>query len=170
MSGVKTPHPTDAVSGGRSHNGAMDGIRLPKDAHASVGMPPHAGDLDVHAIDGRVRVLVVDDDVRVRSALVETFAIESDLVVIGEAATAGTAITLAKGADPCVAVVDTLLPDATTGLALVRHLAERPGWAVVAMSVGGGLRPAALAAGAAAFVEKDGDIDALLHAVRTATH
>jgi DNA-binding NarL/FixJ family response regulator len=50
----------------------------------------------------------------------------------------------------------------------VRSLAQRPGCAVVAMSVHSGLRRAALAAGAVAFVEKAGDIDAVLVAVRAA--
>jgi len=38
----------------------------------------------------------------------------------------------------------------------------------VAMSVRDGLRDASLAAGAVAFVEKGGDIDAILDAVRAA--
>jgi DNA-binding NtrC family response regulator len=67
-----------------------------------------------------------------------------------------------------VALVDVLLPDDTTGLALVHRLSRRPGCAVVAMSVRSGARGAALAAGAVAFVEKGGDIDALLFAVRAA--
>jgi DNA-binding NarL/FixJ family response regulator len=67
-----------------------------------------------------------------------------------------------------VALVDILLPDEVTGLALVRSLVQWPGCTVVAMSVRDGLRPAALAAGAAAFVEKGSDIDAVLDAVRAA--
>jgi DNA-binding NarL/FixJ family response regulator len=75
---------------------------------------------------------------------------------------------LAGSTDPAVALVDVLLPEEVTGLALVRSLKQRPGCAVVAMSVRGGLRAAALAAGAVAFVEKESDIDALLNTVRTA--
>jgi DNA-binding NtrC family response regulator len=66
-----------------------------------------------------------------------------------------------------VALVDVLLPDDVTGLALVRSL-QRPGCEVVAMSVRSGLRAAARAAGAVAFVEKGSDIDAILQAVRFA--
>jgi DNA-binding NarL/FixJ family response regulator len=79
-----------------------------------------------------------------------------------------TALAFAEGTAPSVALVDVLLPDELAGLALVRSLARRPGCAVVAMSVRGGLRRAALAAGAIAFVEKSGDVDALLDAVRAA--
>ena len=117
--------------------------------------------------DPPVRLLVVDDDPRVRQAIAPTIALEPDLMLVGEAADAATAMTLAEGADPSVALVDVLLPDEATGLALVRGLDLRPGCAVVAMSVRGGLREAALAAGAVAFVEKAGDIDAILDAIRT---
>jgi DNA-binding NarL/FixJ family response regulator len=113
-------------------------------------------------------VLVIDDDLRVRAALVQTIALERDLVMVAEAADARTALALAERVDPSVAVVDVLLPDAVTGLALMTSLNLRPGCAVVAMSVRGGLRAAALAAGAVAFVEKESDIDAILNTVRAA--
>jgi DNA-binding NarL/FixJ family response regulator len=117
---------------------------------------------------GPIRVLVIDDDLRVRAALVQTIALERDLVMVAEAADARTALALAERVDPSVAVVDVLLPDAVTGLALMTSLNLRPGCAVVAMSVRGGLRAAALAAGAVAFVEKESDIDAILNTVRAA--
>jgi DNA-binding NarL/FixJ family response regulator len=116
-----------------------------------------------------IRLLVVDDDARVRAAISQTIALEKDMVMVADAADATTALVLAARADPAVALVDVLLPNDLTGLALVRGLRnQRPRCAVVAMSVRGGVREAALAAGAVAFVEKEGDIDALLGAVRTA--
>jgi DNA-binding NarL/FixJ family response regulator len=115
-----------------------------------------------------IRVLVVDDDPRVRAAIADTIALEPDLVIVAEAGDAATARRLAGSADPSVALVDVLLPDEATGLGLVVSLNERTACAVVAMSVRGGLRQSALAAGAFAFVEKGGDIDALLQAVRAA--
>ena len=116
----------------------------------------------------RARVLVVDDDPRVRAAIVQTIALEEDLEVVAEAADATAALAIAERAGPSVALVDVLLPDGATGLALVASLAQRPGCAVVAMSMQGSLRPPAIAAGAVAFVEKGGDIDAVLEAVRAA--
>jgi CheY-like chemotaxis protein len=118
--------------------------------------------------DRPIRLLVVDDDPRVRAAIGQTIALEPDLLLVAEAADAAGALALADDADPSVALVDMLLPDDVTGLALVVTLKQRAGCAVVAMSVRGGLRQPALAAGAVAFVEKGGDIDALLHAVRAA--
>jgi len=115
-----------------------------------------------------IRVLVVDDDPRVLQAIAHTVMLEADMVTVGKAADARTALSIAQDARPSVALVDVLLPDEVTGLALVRALDQQPGCAVVAMSVRGGMREASLAAGAIAFAEKGGDIDALLHAVRMA--
>lgn len=113
---------------------------------------------------------MVEDDPRVRECLARTITFEDDLVVVAVAADAVAALTLAVRTDPSVAIVDVLLPDSATGLALVRSLAQRPGCAVVAMSVRSGFRAAARAMGSVDFVEKSGDIDALLDALRAAAH
>ena len=102
------------------------------------------------------------------TAIAPTIALEPDLVIVAEAADAMTALAFADSTAPSFARIDVLLPDELGGLALVRSLARRPNCAVVAMSVRGGLHHAALAAGAIAFVEKSGDIDAVLDAVRAA--
>jgi DNA-binding NarL/FixJ family response regulator len=115
-----------------------------------------------------LRVLVVDNDARVRDAIHETLALEADMQLVGESGEAATALSMAHDTDPSVALVDVLLPDAATGLALILGLSRIPGCAVVAMSVRSAVGPAALAAGAVYFTEKAGDIDALLDTVRTA--
>src|ERR1700728_1937200 len=115
-----------------------------------------------------ITVLIVDDDPRVLQALGSTIALEADMVTVAEAADVRTALAVAEDTKPSVALVDILLPDDVTGLALVRSLHQRPECEVVAMSVRNGLRSAARAAGAVAFVEKGSDIDALLQAVRLA--
>jgi len=114
-----------------------------------------------------IRLLLVDRDVRVRFAIRQTITLENDLAVVAEAADAAQALALADSTDPSVALVDLLLPDTDTGLDLVRSLSQRPGCVVVAMSGRGGMREAALAAGARALVDKSGDIDAILNTVRT---
>jgi two-component system response regulator DesR len=115
-----------------------------------------------------IRLLVVDDDARVRTAIAQTVALESDIVIVAEANGARVAVALAERTEPSVALVDVLLPDAATGVGLVRTLERRRDCAVVAMSVRGGFRCAALTAGAVAFVEKGSDIEAILNAVRGA--
>jgi two-component system response regulator DesR len=136
----------------------------PGDRPSVTGAGAHPNDPGV-----AIQVLVIDDDPRVRAALSQTISLEPDLVVLAVVADTTAALASAENAELSVALVDVLLPDDTTGLALVRQLAHRPGCAVVAISVHPGLRRAALAAGAAFFVEKSGDIDAVLHAVRNAS-
>jgi DNA-binding NarL/FixJ family response regulator len=114
---------------------------------------------------GRLRVLIADDDGRVRRALRALLEAEPDIAVVGEAATAREVRAAARALRPAVVVLDLLLPAAEDGLALVRGLAGRP---VVALSVRGGLRGAALGAGARAFVEKGAAPEALLAAIRAA--
>ena len=116
--------------------------------------------------DPSIRLLLVDRDVRVRAAMSQTVTLEDNLVIVAEAADAGQALALADSTDPSVALVDLFLPDTATGLRLVRSLSRRPGCAVVAMSGRGGMREAALAAGARALVDKSGDIDAILDTIR----
>ncbi|QMU73409.1 response regulator [Streptacidiphilus sp. P02-A3a] len=131
--------------------------------------PPAAGSSPLPESDGQpVRLLLVDRDVRVRAAIHQTIVLESDLTIVAEAADAARALVMAAHVGPSVALVDLLLPDPRTGLDLVRALSRGHGCAVVAMSARGGLREAALAAGAFALVDKSGDIDAILTAVRAA--
>jgi DNA-binding NarL/FixJ family response regulator len=115
-----------------------------------------------------IRVLLVDGDARVRSALRHRIVLEGDMIVVADAENADRARASAERASPSVALVELLIPDIATGLALVRDLAARPGCAVAAMSLRGGLEEAAVGAGAVIFVDK-GD-DAVMDAVRFASH
>lgn len=117
---------------------------------------------------GAIRLLLVDRDVRVRAALHQTIALESDLVIVAAADGTAQALAMAESTAPSVALVDLLLPDTGSGLALVRSLSRDRRCAVVAMSDRGGMREAALAAGAFALVDKSGDIDIILDTVRAA--
>jgi DNA-binding NarL/FixJ family response regulator len=115
-------------------------------------------------------VLVVDDDPRVRRGLVHLLGSTPGVAVAGTAHDVdgalrqARALRVAGAAD--VALVDALLPTAEHGLALVRRLV--PVLPVVVLSVNGAARPAALAAGASSYVEKDGDLDDLVRALQAA--
>lgn len=152
-----------------AHNRPMGCSPFSLDAQAPSREPSRAtAGSDASGPEKPIGVLVIDDDSRVLAAIGQTIALEADLVVVAEAADPTRAMAMADLTDPSVALVDVLLPDATTGLALVVALAQRPGCAVVAMSVHSSLRAEAVAAGAAAFVEKAGDIQAILDALRAA--
>jgi DNA-binding NarL/FixJ family response regulator len=101
-----------------------------------------------------LRVLLLEDDPRVRAGLRRLLE-----------ATPGIAV-VPLGTDADVALVDVDLPDRAAAAARIRGLAG--GVPVVALSLDGATRDAALAAGARAFVEKDGAPETLLAALRAA--
>lgn len=111
------------------------------------------------------RILVVDNDARVRAALCALIESSPGFSVAGEASSRVGAYEADEALNPDVVVLDILLPSTEDGLELLRHLAAN-GRVVVALSIRQGLRPAAFAAGAVAFVEKYAGPDALLETLR----
>ncbi len=118
-----------------------------------------------HAASTR-RVLVVDDDARVRQALCALLTSSQGLSVVGEASSGPEALRADEQLDPDVVLLDLLLPTAQDGLDVLRRLAAR-GRKVVALTIRVQLRRAALDAGATAFVEKGVSPDVLLEFLRS---
>ena len=118
----------------------------------------------------KLRILIVDDDARVRRALGGLIECAPDLTVVGEAGSTRGARRLDLALGPDVVVLDLLLPQAADGLGVLRELRGR-GRPVVAISRMGELGPQAMGAGAHAFLEKHGrDVDDLLDMIRAAYH
>lgn len=116
----------------------------------------------------KVRVLIVDDDARVRRALRSLIGCAPDLTVVGEAGCRSGAKRLDLELLPDVVVLDLLLPQVPQGMHVLRELRGR-GRPVVAISRMGQLGPQAMVAGAHAFLEKHGrDVDDLLDMIRAA--
>jgi DNA-binding NarL/FixJ family response regulator len=116
----------------------------------------------------KLRVLIVDDDARVRRALRRLIECSPDLTVVGETGFTRSAKRLDLELLPDVVVLDLLLPQAPDGMQVLRELRrrDRP---VVAISSMGELGPQAMVAGAHAFLEKHGrDVDDLLDMIRAA--
>ena len=111
-----------------------------------------------------VRVLVVDDDPRVRAGLAGLLAATPGVVVSASTGCPVRAVAARGLAD--VALVDVLLPTLADGVELVRVLS--PYVPVVAISLVGTSRAEALAAGATAYLEKDGAVEDLLAALQQA--
>ena len=117
-----------------------------------------------------IRVLLVDDQVAVRSGLRMRLALEPDIAVVGEGDDGATALALAPALRPDVILMDIELPqmDGISATAALRDLV--PSAAVVILSIhdGSATRARARAAGAADFVGKHEAGDRLPEAIRRA--
>lgn len=117
-----------------------------------------------------LRVLVVDDHPIVREGVRRILEAVPDMLVVGEANDAASALALAARLLPDAAVVDVGLPD-MSGLALVRLLkAQRAELTVVMLSMYDDAEYAreSRAAGASAYVVKDSAATMLVTQLRLA--
>ena len=119
-----------------------------------------------------IKILLVDDQAAVRWGLRMRFALESDFTVLGEAGTGAEAIEAAQTLRPDVVLMDVEMPE-MDGITATQRLHEMmPHVGVVMLSLHGDAhtRARAEAAGACAFVEKQGVDEVLLTAIRGAAH
>jgi pilus assembly protein CpaE len=116
----------------------------------------------------QIRVLIVDDISETRDHLAKLLGFESDVEVVGAAASGREAIEMASRLNPDVVLMDINMPD-MDGIAATEHLAaEVPSAAVVMMSVQGEadyLRRSMLA-GAREFLVKPFSSDELTSSIR----
>jgi DNA-binding NarL/FixJ family response regulator len=118
---------------------------------------------------GVIRVLVVDDDPLVRSALSLMLGGQRDIEVVGEAANGAAGLSLVTQLDPHVVLMDIRMP-VMDGLEATHALRQRPTPpAVVVLTTFDAddhvLR--AIAAGADGFLLKDTPPGDIVHAIRT---
>ncbi len=107
------------------------------------------------------RIVVIDDDVRVRRALRALIESSEALSYAGEASSAVTGLRTAEALCPDAIILDLLLPSAEDGLELLALLVARD-LDVIALSIHEVLEGVALAGGAAAFVAKAAGAGVLL--------
>jgi DNA-binding NarL/FixJ family response regulator len=121
------------------------------------------------AVNTKITVLIADDHTVVRQGLRVLLGLEEDIEVVGEAADGAEAVALASTLSPDVLLLDLKLPglDGLEALADLRDRGVRT-WVLVLTSV---TDPAsvmvAMRAGAAGFLYKDVDPEALVRAVRS---
>jgi two-component system response regulator DevR len=116
----------------------------------------------------RIRVCLVDDHALVRQALRDRFARESDIDVVGEAATAQSALAVVQSAQPDVALLDVQLPDGD-GVTICREIrSAMPATACLMLTGYAGYQAlvGAIMAGAAGYVSKENIAETLVTAVR----
>ena len=116
-----------------------------------------------------ITVLIADDHPVVRQGLHVLMSVHEDIEVVGEATDGGEAVALAADLDPDVILLDLKLP-VLDGVAVLRELRElriRARSLVLTSSADHAMVTLAVAAGAAGFLYKDVDPDALVRAVRS---
>lgn len=127
-----------------------------------------AGDVSATVSSGLIRVVVADDHRMVREGLVMLLENQPDISVVGQANDGREAIELARQMKPNVVVMDVNMPN-TNGIeatrVIRRELAET---VVIGVSAYGesGTAESMKAAGAVDYLEKGGEPDQLVMAVR----
>jgi DNA-binding NarL/FixJ family response regulator len=118
---------------------------------------------------GKITVLIADDHPVVRQGLRVLLSLEDDIEVVGEVGDGGEAVELAAALVPDVILLDLKLP-VLDGLGVLADLRDRglPTHTLVLTSVADQASvTVAMRAGAAGFLYKDVDPDALVRAVRS---
>ncbi len=114
-----------------------------------------------------IRILLVDDQALVRQGWALRFALEPDIVVVGEAGDGREAVALVSALQPDVVLMDVEMPvmDGITALEALRGLPV----AAIVMSIhdNAEVRERARQAGARAFIGKQEPFEALLAVIRS---
>ena len=113
-----------------------------------------------------MRILLADDQLKVRLGLRLLLEQEQDMTVVAEAADAGTLLAQAEESQPDLVLLDWSMGDSVPAeqVRAVRQACPRA--AVIALSAQPGVEDAALAAGADAFVSKADPPELLLATIR----
>jgi DNA-binding NarL/FixJ family response regulator len=118
---------------------------------------------------GKITVLIADDHPVVRQGLQVLLSVQDDIEVVGEAADGGQALAMAAQLDPDVILLDLKLP-VRDGVAVLRELRDsglKARALVLTSAADRDLVRLAVQAGAAGFLYKDVDPDALVRALRS---
>jgi DNA-binding NarL/FixJ family response regulator len=122
------------------------------------------------AVEGRIRIVIVDDHAMVRRGMRDFLALHDDLEVVGEASDGESAIQLVAETRPDIVIMDLLLP-VVDGIEATRRIkAAQPEVEVVALTsfIEEDRVVGAIEAGAAGFLLKDAEADDLAAAIRAA--
>jgi DNA-binding NarL/FixJ family response regulator len=115
-----------------------------------------------------IRVLLVDDDARIRRGWEMRLGLEPDIEVVGTAEDMTTAVLQAIATPPHIILLDIKLSgmDGLTGIAHLRRAAPDSAIIIVTVYDSTANQQKALAAGASAFVSKQTNFDKLLAFIR----
>jgi two-component system response regulator DesR len=120
-----------------------------------------------------ISVLLADDQALIRQAFAALLQLESDIDVVGQAASASAVVELARQTHPDVILMDVQMPTAdgrlADGIAATAQItAEAPATRVIILTTFGrpGYLRRAMEAGAVGFMVKDAPADQLIEGIR----
>lgn len=121
---------------------------------------------DVGPVQGRLRVLVADDNPSVRLALRELLEPQTDLNLVGTAVDGAEALRMARESRPDVVILDSDMPR-LSGLDVLKAIkASMPEMVVLMFTLDDSIGAEALALGAADVMTKDMPLDTVLAQIR----
>ena len=111
---------------------------------------------DVEVPEGALRVVMVDDDLRIRTLTRMLFERSEEARVVAEAADGDQVVDLVRAANPDVVLLDLLMPRVDGRTVLPQLVREAPGTMVLVLSALSGIDEAdrTFALGAFAYLEK----------------
>ncbi|SKB06799.1 response regulator transcription factor [Aeromicrobium choanae] len=112
-----------------------------------------------------IRVVVVDDEEMIRSAIVALLALEEDLEVVGEAANGADGLDLVRLHEPDVVLLDLEMPP-TDGIEVATQIDGRSRSVLMTRHARPGVLRRAMAAGVSGFVPKSSPVSALAEVIR----
>lgn len=115
-----------------------------------------------------IRVLVVEDERTLASALEVAIDVQADLQCVGAVGTVAEALELAKTHQPDVVIMDVQLPgpDGIAGARKLKQLLPHVRVLILTGNASAELLSGAAAAGAAGFLAKDSSFPDILSAIR----
>ncbi|PYX31867.1 MAG: DNA-binding response regulator [Acidobacteria bacterium] len=115
-----------------------------------------------------IRILVVDDHFMVRMGLSASLNVESDMEVVGEAATGESALAAYRQHQPTLVIMDVRLPGSNGDAATATIVQEFPDARILMLSTHSGEEEVfrALQAGARGYILKSAMREELLRAIR----
>ena len=117
-----------------------------------------------------MRILIADDQRKVRYALRVLLRKQPEVAVVGEANNTDELLKMIQDSNPDILIVDWLLPDEINAQTLERYREKCPKLSIIAMSGRPEFEATALEAGVDAFISKIDPPDRLLAAIREIQH
>ncbi|GAA3537627.1 DNA-binding response regulator [Aeromicrobium flavum] len=112
-----------------------------------------------------IRVVVIDDEEMIRSAIVALLTLEEDLQVVGEAANGSEGLDVVRAEAPDVVLLDLEMPP-TDGIEVAVQVEPPTRCVLMTRHARPGVLRRAMAAGIAGFVPKSSPVSALAQVIR----